>query len=136
MTYIPATIRRDVTQRAQGRCEYCQLREEDTFLSHEVDHIVAEKHGGETSPDNLCLSCFNCNRHKGSDLTSIDPESGEITPLFHPRRDVWLDHFKLDSEHIVGLTPVGRATAQLLKLNSYERLLERRALIAMGRYNV
>jgi len=54
---------------------------------HEVDHVIAEKHGGLTEPDNLALSCTLCNKHKGSDLTSIDPETGDIVPLYHPRKD-------------------------------------------------
>jgi 5-methylcytosine-specific restriction endonuclease McrA len=62
-------------------------RHEDAYKQHEGDHVVAEKHGRTTLEANLCLSCFDCNRHKGSDLASLDVETGNIILLFHPRRD-------------------------------------------------
>ena len=82
--YTPVPLRRLVRARADERCEYCLIPEAMTLAPHWVDHIVAEKHGGRTEEDNLALSCVVCNQRKGSDLTSIDPESGQITPLFHP----------------------------------------------------
>jgi 5-methylcytosine-specific restriction endonuclease McrA len=98
MTYIRESLRRLVFQRANGRCEYCLLHEDDAYMPHEVDHIYAEKHGGETSEANLCLSCAECNRYKGSDLASIDPQTGEVVQLIHPRRDNWSDHFEGDGQ--------------------------------------
>src|SRR3954464_13788752 len=103
-TYISIELRRLVANRANGRCEYCLIPESDSYAIHEVDHIYAEKHGGKTSENNLCLSCWICNRLKGSDLTSLDPLTGEITPLFHPRRDEWAAHFQLDGALISALT--------------------------------
>lgn len=134
MTYIPASLRELVTQRANHRCEYCLIHDADTYLPHEVDHIYAEKHGGETVDENLCLSCFYCNRYKGTDLASIDPKSGEIISLFHPRKNIWTDHFKLVGEQIEPQTAHGRVTVRLLRLNETERLLERAVLVALGRY--
>ncbi len=99
-----------------------------TFYPHEVDHVIAQKHGGKTALDNLAFSCFECNRHKGSDLASIDPPTGKITPLFNPRSQQWQDHFRFDSASIVPLTPEGRTTVFLLRLNEEERLEERTAL--------
>ena len=93
MTYIPDRMRRDVFQQAHGCCEYCLLNEIYTIKRHEIDHIYAEKHGGLTILINLCLGCVDCNRHKGSDLASLDPETGEPVFLFHPRRDKWSDPF-------------------------------------------
>jgi hypothetical protein len=87
MTYIPEYLRREVYERASGQCEYCLIDERFTVKRHEVDHIRAEKHFGLTVSANLCLSCFDCNRHKGSDLSSVDPISDEVVTLFHPRRD-------------------------------------------------
>ncbi len=84
-TYIPVPLRRLVRERAQGRCEYCLIPESLTFAPHWIDHIVAEKHGGKTESENLANCCVLCNQRKGSDLTSIDAETGEIVPLFHPR---------------------------------------------------
>jgi hypothetical protein len=48
-TYIPVALRRLVEARAGQRCEYCWLPAELAFLlPHEVDHVIAEKHGGDT----------------------------------------------------------------------------------------
>lgn len=134
MTYIPESIRRMVNTRANGRCEYCRINEKYTVKRHEVDHVYAEKHGGLTEPDNLCFSCLICNRFKGSDLCSLDPETNEISALFHPRRDIWDDHFKLQDTMIVGKTPKGRVTIKILQMNTPERLAERRILIDLSLY--
>ncbi len=84
VTYIPAALRNLVYERADGCCEYCLISETVTFAAHQIDHIIAEKHGGQTVEENLALSCALCNKYKGSDLTSIDPETGEIVRLFNP----------------------------------------------------
>jgi hypothetical protein len=103
-----------------------------TLATHAIDHIVAEKHGGLTAADNLALSCTICNGHKGSDLASVDPETGTIVPLFHPRRDRWSDHFFLVGGRIEPRTAIGRVTVRLLQLNSPHRVEERRLLVAAG----
>jgi len=136
VTRIPAALRRLVYDRAKGGCEYCLIHDDDAFMPHEIDHIFAEKHGGETAESNLCLSCAICNRNKGSDLASLDPETGEREFLYHPRRDAWEDHFVVQDNLIIGKTPKGRATAQLLKFNIPERVIEREGLIALRRYPV
>jgi hypothetical protein len=87
-THVPAERRRLVVERAAGRCEFCGIPEAVCFAPHEVDHVVAEQHGGPTSIDNLALACILCNRRKGTNLASIDPQTGEITRLFNPRSDV------------------------------------------------
>ncbi|HEX9872242.1 MAG TPA: HNH endonuclease signature motif containing protein [Candidatus Tectomicrobia bacterium] len=99
-----------------------------------MDHVIAEKHGGQTTLDNLALFCTVCNRRQGSDIGSVDPETGNLVPLFHPRTQQWSDHCRLDGLHIVGLTDVGRTTMAFLQLNAFERLMERDALIRAGRY--
>ncbi len=124
MTYVPAALRREVIKRAGNRCEYCLLPAEVAFYPHEVDHVIAEKHGGATESGNLAFSCWRCNRHKGSDLTSFDPETRQLSPLFNPRIQNWAEHFAYEGERIVGLTQEGRTTINLLRLNSAERLLE------------
>ena len=134
MTYIHAELRRFVTERAGNCCEYCRLSQQDNFLPFEIDHIIAEKHGGATDRDNLCLSCSTCNAFKGSDIGSIDSETGALTPLFNPRTQVWSEHFRLQDAIIEPLTPEGRVTVFLLRLNREEQLAERAALLELGRY--
>src|SRR5437667_11798964 len=87
---------------------------------------VAKQHRGSDEADNLALACHQCNLHKGTNLSSFDPDTNEFVRLFHPRRDRWSDHFKLDGALVVGLTPAGRTTAWLLQMNSDERLEWRR----------
>ena len=134
MSYIPEPLRRLVYDRANGHCEYCLLAARYAYFPYEIDHIIAEKHGGQTDADNLCLSCFECNRYKGSDLASYDQETGEIVRLFHPRRDQWAEHFRIEGEYLMPLTPVGRVTVKLLQFNKHERLTERAQLLASGNY--
>ena len=132
-SYIPAALRRQVHERAGGRCEYCLLDENDAFFSHEPDHIIAVKHGGETDFENLALACFDCNRFKGSDIASKDPLTQDLAPLFNPRADQWSTHFSRQGGTIVGLTPIGRATERLLKLNLPVRVEVREMLVRDGR---
>lgn len=135
MTYVPEALRRLVKSRADARCEYCLIQQEHCYISHEVDHIYAEKHGGATNSDNVCLSCSDCNRHKGSDLCSLDPLTGKLTALFHPRNDAWAVNFRINLDgRIEGLTPSGRVTVNLLQFNDIERFDERARLIALGVY--
>ena len=123
-----------VRERAQGRCEYCRLPEEADVITFEIDHIIAEQHGGSTELENLAYTCFECNRYKGPNLTSIDPQTKEITILFHPRKQHWTDHFELGADGTLnGRTTTGRTTIRLLKLNDPERVQERVDLIALGR---
>lgn len=96
MTYIPDTLRHLVEQRANSCCEYCLLHSDDNGFPHEVDHVIAEKHRGETIERNMCFCCLECNRHKGSDLASLDPLDDVLTPLFNPRTQNWNDHFRLE----------------------------------------
>jgi len=115
---IPSPLRKLVIERAKGKCEYCLISEDFAMYSHEIDHIIALKHGGETIASNLALSCLPCNRHKESDLASLDPITGEIVPLFNPRRQSWADHLpfrknRLNNAMIVGITPVGNTISLL-----------------------
>lgn len=125
---MSSALRRQVFERASGRCEYCLLSFVDAFFSHEADHIIAEKHGGVTTSENLALACFDCNRFKGSDIASLDPETRSLVALFNPRTQKWSEHFSLKDGLIVALTPCGEATARLLKLNLPARVEVRAAL--------
>lgn len=132
--YIPAALRREVIQRAGNCCEYCRLSQDNNFFTFHVDHITSQKHQGETLSNNLCLSCPVCNSAKGSDIAGADPQTGQATFLFHPRNHHWADHFELQDGWILGKTPEGRLTAQLLQFNLKQRVAERQGLIGLGRY--
>ena len=71
VSYISESLRRLVTTRACGICEYCLIHEDDTFFGCEIDHIISLKHGGETVESNLAYACLACNRHKGTDIGSV-----------------------------------------------------------------
>ena len=126
------SLRQFVRDRAVLRCEYCQLHQAFHDLPFQVEHIIAKKHQGDDDAENLALSCYNCNAFKGSNIAGIDPQTHELTRLFHPRRDQWVDHFSWVGPEIVGLTQVGRTTIEVLRLNREEHLALRRLLIAGG----
>jgi hypothetical protein len=130
---IDQALRSLVRQRAGDVCEYCRLPQASSrYVRFHIEHIIARQHGGPTHAENLALACGYCNHHKGPNIASLDPESGELVPLFHPRRDPWHDHFAWDDTIIVGLTPVGRATIQLLGVNDWQRIELRENLQALG----
>ena len=101
-------------------------------MAHHIEHIIAKQHGGSDEVENLALACHRCNLHKGPNVTGIDPATGEIVALFHPRRDEWHRHFHFDGTYIEGLTPTGRATVRVLTLNDARRVELRAELIARG----
>ena len=130
VTYIPASVRREVRERAGNRCEYCGIHEDDTQFGCEVDHILSEKHGGETTLGNLALACFYCNRNKGSDIASVrSADDATLVRFFSPRADRWDDHFeRADTGEIFPRTEIGRVTARIFGFNHEHRILERLAL--------
>ncbi|BAY79459.1 hypothetical protein NIES25_59440 (plasmid) [Nostoc linckia NIES-25] len=131
---ISKELRQLVVKKASGRCEYCLIHQDFSIYTHEVDHIIALKHGGETIIENLALSCLSCNRHKGSDFATIDWITQEIVSLFNPRRQIWGEHFYLEGARIEGKTQIGQATARLLQFNVANRLLQRQVLISQEQY--
>ena len=133
---IDASLRDLVWHRAQGRCEYCRLPQRAIEATFHVEHILAQQHSppDADAPDNLALACHQCNLRKGTNLSTIDPTSGSVVQLFHPRRDDWHEHFALDGAAIVGRTATGRATVQLLQFNTSRRLELREGLIAAGEF--
>lgn len=132
--YISEELRRLVAERANHLCEYCLISEVDRSSSYQVDHIVSVKHGGSTTPDNLAYACIFCNLQKGTDLGSINWQTGELIRFFNPRRDFWGDHFQLDGAVIRPISDIGEVTARILEFNSEDRIQERQALIDVGRY--
>jgi hypothetical protein len=105
-------------------------------LRFQQDHIISQKHGGQTALANLAWSCADCNAHKGPDLAGIDPETGKLERLFKPRVDVWEEHFRWDGAELVGKTAVGRVTVKVLQVNLEERVAVRRELMAARLFRV
>ncbi len=134
LTRVPAELRERVRERANRSCEYCLLAEEQALFGFEADHIIGEKHRGLTVADNLAWSCLPCNRFKGPNIASLDPITGELVPLFNPRTQIWAEHFRIDATQIVPLTPEGRVTVEVLKLNSTKRVEVRETLLSTGHY--
>lgn len=134
-TDISVELRQLVAERASHRCEYCLLPEKASLHKHEPDHIVPRQHGGESKDDNLALSCWRCNRYKGPNIGSYDPETGELTPFFNPRKQSWLDHFKFEGAEIQPLTAVARVTLKILCINDESRVREREQLQKAGLFD-
>ena len=126
-----------IWQRARGCCEYCRSQERFADYSYSVEHIIPWSKGGKTELDNLALSCQGCNGHKGIAIEGHDPQSGEITPIFHPRKHSWSDHFAWndDCSLIVGVTAIGRATVAVLQLNRAGLINLRRELYRSGNHS-
>ena len=128
-----AELRRLIRERAGDCCEYCGISQREAGWSRfHVEHIVARQHKGGDSLDNLCLCCQHCNLHKGPNLSGIDPATGTMTRLFHPRKDVWNEHFFNVGPEIIGSTATGRATVEVLAMNSPKRIELRRRLRGDG----
>jgi 5-methylcytosine-specific restriction endonuclease McrA len=125
---MDASTRRQVRERAEDRCEYCGLLQSDSPLAAlHIEHIRPRKHGGSDKADNLALACVDCNLHKSSNVAGYDPQTGELTELFHPRRHRWDEHFECRGLPLLGKTAIGRTTVEVLRLNSEDRLELRRA---------
>lgn len=123
-----------VSARARHVCEYCHAPEVIFNLPFEVEHIIPQASGGESSPDNLALSCRSCNLHKSDAVAAFDEQTQSTARLFHPRRDDWSEHFTINAEtgEIEGLTDIGRATVLRLRINSAAQVSARREWIKLG----
>jgi hypothetical protein len=127
MTIPSHQIAAAVELRARSRCEYCRMHQSLQGATFHVEHIFPSSKGGASTLENLAWCCPSCNLHKSDRIDSMDPQSSETVPLFHPRQSIWSAHFKWVGYQLVGQTPVGRATIAVLNLNSPRRLLIRRA---------
>lgn len=129
---IGKALRREIAERAGGKCEYCLTPEWILLAGCEVDHVISRKHGGITAPSNLAFSCARCNRAKGSDIGSVLPSTGQYCRLFNPRIDRWTEHFSLEGSQIVGRSDLAQVTIKILRLNDQERVVERELLQQIG----
>ena len=117
------SIKARVRERAGNACEYCQLDQDDSPLAVlHIEHVIPKIHGGSDDLENLALACIDCNLHKGPNLTGIDPDTGAVSELFHPRRHVWADHFAWQGIYLVSGTAIGRTTIRVLNMNSEDQL--------------
>ncbi len=133
-SHVPVELRRRVAAQARFRCGYCLTRQDVVGTPMDVEHIIPESAGGATEEDNLWLSCSLCNSHKGSRTESVDPVSGQSVELYNPRHEAWDEHFEWvdGGALIVGLTAVGRATVDALKLNREPLVFSRKKWIIAG----
>ena len=134
MTHIPARLRRLVIRRSRGRCEYCQLAQAGQEATFHVDHVQPVTAGGQTEADNLALACVSCSLRKGARQTAVDPDTGHAISIYHPRSDIWSEHFAWQGVRVRGLTPVGRATIDALDLNRPLILAIREEEAELGRH--
>lgn len=124
-----------VRERAGGCCEYCRLSIISRVVPFHIDHIIPVKHDGSDDIANLALACYNCNVYKGYNLAGTDPITGEIARLYHPRTQIWDEHFVIQANmHITGITPEGRVTVRVLQINLEERIEIRQVLAEIGEY--
>jgi HNH endonuclease len=131
---MKASLRIQVFERALGCCEYCLSQSEFSHDDFSVEHVLPKALGGTDELENLALSCQACNNRKFTAQVAIDPISGESERLYHPRQDVWTEHFRWTTQfsEVVGISPVGRATVQRLELNRPGLVNLRRALHKAG----
>ena len=125
-------LRQFVWHRAGNTCEYCRVPQQFDVLPFQIDHIIAEKHYGPTAEDNLALRCYTDNAYKGPNIAGIDPLTGQLTRLFHPRQDEWDAHCEWNGPVMLGRTAIGRTTIDVLKINLPERVEHRRLLVVSG----
>jgi hypothetical protein len=124
---VSAAIRRQVELRAALRCEYCGMHQSLQGGSFHVEHVCPMVRGGLTDLDNLALACPGCNLHKADRMEALDPGTGAMAQLFNPRADFWHEHFRWRDYLVIGQTPTGRATVELLDLNHSRRIQIRQA---------
>src|ERR1044071_1238563 len=116
-----------VSARARHACEYCHAPEAVFNLPFEVEHVTPRARGGETTEDDLALSCRSCNLHKSDYVGAVDEVTRREVSLFNPRLDVWHEHFSVVEEtgEIKGLTASGRATVSRLRMNGAKQIAAR-----------
>ncbi|MFQ5435257.1 MAG: HNH endonuclease [Anaerolineae bacterium] len=126
---ISKAMRQQIFAAANHRCEYCQTSRRVMGMPLVIDHILPRSLGGGDEPENLAAACYRCNEFKRAKIDGLDSTTGQLVPLFHPRQDVWSEHFQWVNGgiHIAGLTPTGRATVAALHMNN-EYVVESRAL--------
>lgn len=125
-----------VAERARNCCEYCQSQLRYSADSFSVEHIIPRSLGGTDDLQNLALACQRCNNAKFVAVEAADPLTGRSVPLYHPRQHVWNREFAWSHDFLTiqGLTPMGRATVEKLRLNRPGVVNLRRVLRGVGEH--
>jgi hypothetical protein len=118
-----------VRLRARQRCEYCHLPQACYLLRFQLDHIIAEQHGGKTKLKNLCLACPRCNTKKVPNIAGRGNRAGEVVRLYNPRTDIWTDHFQWVNAKLRAVSHIGRVTIVVLDMNEPSAIEFRRELM-------
>jgi 5-methylcytosine-specific restriction endonuclease McrA len=131
---ISRSKRLSIAQRAGFHCEYCKTPEDFSTEVFNIEHVIPLVHGGTDADDNLAYSCGGCNGNKHFHVVWTDPQTEELAPLFHPRKGTWKEHFSWNEDLtlLIGLTPEGRATLNLLRMNRTGLVNLRKALLSYG----
>lgn len=132
--YITVAEQAQIIDRANRRCEYCKCTMDHAAQPFAIEHIVPISEGGVTSLSNLALACGGCNGHKYNKTEAIDPENQRSVPLYHPRNQIWDEHFTWSEDllQIVGRSATGRATIDALRMNRSGVINLRRLLLLAG----
>ena len=124
-----------IREMAGNCCEFCRVAQDDRLSKFQIDHIIPVKHGGGDDTDNLCLACLKCNGFKGPNVAALDPETGAATKLYNPRSQQWDDHFQINQDGtLAGISPEGRATIIVLRINEESRVKQRQMSMNLGDY--
>lgn len=134
--YVSPNLRRKIIMRAKSICEYCRTPASFSSQPFSVDHIIPRSKNGKTIQSNLALACQGCNGYKFTSTIGIDPVTRKTVALFHPRKQRWRTHFTWNDDFtlIIGRTPTGRVTVEVLQLNREGCINLRRALYAFGEH--
>ncbi|HOY04179.1 MAG TPA: HNH endonuclease signature motif containing protein [Saprospiraceae bacterium] len=129
-------LKKFVSERAQGCCEYCFSQSKYAPDPFSIEHIMPRSKGGTDDPDNLAWACMGCNGMKYNETHAIDPVTMEVVGLFHPRTQKWSEHFQWNTgfTHVFGRTPTGRATIEKLGLNRAGVVNLRAVLAGIGEH--
>jgi len=134
MASVSKHLRDKIAKEALHRCGYCLTDQRISGAQMQVEHIIPQIKNGLSEVQNLWLSCAWCNSYKGTKTEAIDPDSGVQVLLFNPRRQNWFEHFTWDSQgvQIIGITSIGRATVEALKLNNKYIIPARKLWVIAG----
>jgi len=130
--YLSEFTRELVRKRAGNRCEYCPIHQYTQSAAFHIDHVIPANKGGKSVAHNLALACPHCDRQKWDFVEAPVPAANRSAPLFNPRTPHWADHFVFWGYRVVGITPTGKATAELLKLNHEPKVRVREIEQSLG----